>query len=48
MTARISVPQFAAQGLWSVVLVQVMDKARNTRTYNKGDPALANANFVVD
>jgi hypothetical protein len=48
MTARISVPQFAAQGMWSVVLVQVMDKARNTRTYNKGDAALLNANFMVD
>jgi hypothetical protein len=48
MTASISVPQFAAQGTWSVALVQVMDKARNTRTYNKGDPALLNGSFVVD
>jgi hypothetical protein len=48
MTARISVPQFAARGTWSVALVQVMDKARNTRTYNKGDPALVNASFMVE
>lgn len=48
IAASISVPQFAARGLWSVVLVQVMDKARNTRTYNKGDGALLNASFMVD
>jgi hypothetical protein len=48
MTASISVPQFAGRGTWSVVLVQVMDKARNTRTYNKGDAALLNASFMVD
>jgi hypothetical protein len=48
MTTRISVPQYAARGIWQVVLVQVMDKARNTRTYNKGDPALVNASFLVE
>ena len=48
ITARISVAQHVASGIWQVVLVQVMDKARNTRTYNKGDPALVNARFMVE
>jgi hypothetical protein len=48
MTARISVPQYAAKGIWRVSLVLVMDKARNTRTYNIGDPALVNASFMVE
>ncbi len=48
MIARIPVPQYAGRGTWSVVLLQVMDKARNTRTYNKNDPALANASFMVE
>ena len=48
ITTKISVPQHAASGIWQVVLLQVMDKARNTRTYNKGDPALVNARFIVE
>jgi hypothetical protein len=48
MTAQITVPQFAAQGIWRVTVAQVSDKARNTRTYNKDDPALRDASFRVD
>jgi hypothetical protein len=48
MIARITVPQFAAQGIWRVTVAQVSDKARNTRTYNKDDPALREANFRVE
>lgn len=48
MTSRIIVPQFAAQGVWRVTLVQVSDKARNTRSYNRDDPALRDAFFTVD
>jgi hypothetical protein len=48
MTARITVPQFAAKGLWKVTLAQVADKARNTRAYNRDDPALKDATFTVD
>ena len=48
MTKRIIVPQFAAKGTWRVVLAQVADKARNTRAYNRDDPALRDATFTVD
>jgi len=48
MTARITVPQFAAKGVWKVTLAQVADKARNTRAYNRDDPALRDAIFTVD
>lgn len=48
MTKRIVVPQFAAKGTWRVVLAQVADKARNTRAYNRDDPALREASFTVD
>ena len=48
MTARITVPQFAAQGVWRVTLAQVVDKARNTRAYNRNDPALRDASFTVE
>jgi len=48
MTARISVPQFAAKGIWRVSLLQILDKARNTRSYNSNDPALVNASFTVE
>jgi hypothetical protein len=48
MTARIIVPQFAAKGTWRVTLAQVADKARNTRAYNRDDPALRDAIFTVD
>lgn len=48
MITRIPVPQHAASGIWKVALVQIMDKARNTRTYNRDDPALVNASFVVE
>ena len=48
MTAKIPVPQYAANGIWRATFVQVVDKARNTRTYNTNDPALVNANFIVE
>jgi hypothetical protein len=48
MTARITVPQFAAKGVWKVTLAQVADKARNTRAYNRDDPALKDATFTVN
>jgi hypothetical protein len=48
MTAKISVPQFAAKGIWSVIWVQVTDKANNTRPYYKDDPALAGGVFRVE
>jgi hypothetical protein len=48
MIARITVPQFAAQGIWRVTIAQVSDKARNTRTYNRDDPALREAHFTVE
>jgi hypothetical protein len=48
MTARITVPQYAAQGVWRVTIAQVMDKARNTRTYNRDDPVLREASFTVE
>jgi hypothetical protein len=48
MISRITVPQFAAEGIWRVTIAQVSDKARNTRTYNKDDPALREARFMVN
>ncbi len=48
MTAKISVPQYAARGIWSVVWVQVTDKARNTHPYYRSDPVLGGASFVVE
>lgn len=48
MTAKISVPQFAAKGVWTVALVQVTDKARNSRTYNRNDPVVEQAGFTVE
>jgi hypothetical protein len=29
-------------------VAQLTDKARNTRTYNRDDPALRDASFVVE
>jgi hypothetical protein len=48
MTTKITVPQYAAKGIWKVDYLQVLDKARNARTYQGDDPALANANFTVE
>jgi hypothetical protein len=48
MTAKISVPQYAARGVWGVVWVQVTDKARNTHPYYRTDPVVAAASFVVE
>lgn len=44
----INVPQYAAKGVWRVALLQLMDKARNARSYAKGDPVLANGSFTVE
>lgn len=48
MTAHVTVPRFAAQGVWKVTLAQLADKARNTRVYNRDDPALRDAYFTVE
>ena len=40
MTAKITVPQYAARGVWSVIWLHATDKARNSHPYYKGDPAL--------
>jgi hypothetical protein len=48
MTARITVAQYAAQGIWRVTVGQVVDKAHNTRTYNRNDPVLRDAYFTVE
>jgi len=48
MIARIAVPQYAANGIWRVVVVELTDKARNKHAYNGTDPALANAYFTVE
>ncbi len=48
MSARITVPQFAARGVWRVTLAQVADRARNTRAYTRNDPALRDAAFTVE
>jgi hypothetical protein len=48
MTATVSVPQYAARGVWSVVWVQVTDKARNSHPYYKDAPVLAGARFIVE
>jgi hypothetical protein len=48
MTATITVPQYAARGIWSVAWAQVTDKANNSHAYYRNDPALAGANFTVN
>jgi hypothetical protein len=48
MTARIIVPQHAAMGNWRVTVAQVVDKARNARSYTGHDPALRDARFSVE
>jgi hypothetical protein len=48
MTARVTVPYLAGKGVWRVSLAQLMDKARNTRPYNRDDPALRDAAFTVE
>jgi hypothetical protein len=48
MISKITVPQFAAKGLWRVTFLQLIDNAHNSRNYNVGDPALANANITVE
>ena len=48
LTARITVPQFAASGIWRVASVEVTDKAHNRRIYNRADPVLAEAGFTVE
>jgi hypothetical protein len=48
MTARIVVPALASKGIWRVSLMQVVDKAHNTRNYNRNDPALLNASLTVE
>ncbi|MCU1227752.1 MAG: Ig family protein [Acidobacteria bacterium] len=46
-TGDMVVPQLAAKGTWTVVSVQVLDEARNLKSYSHADPQLANAAFTV-
>jgi hypothetical protein len=48
MTARVTVAQYAAKGVWRVSVAQVADKAGNTRSYNASDPVLGDAIFNVE
>ena len=46
-TARVVVPQYAAQGTWRVDLLRLQDRALNVREYKIDDPELASALFEV-
>ncbi len=48
LLAKINVPIHAGAGIWRVTVIELTDKARNTKTYGTGDPVLANAFFTVD
>jgi hypothetical protein len=41
------VPKLAAKGTWTVISVQVLDEARNLKSFSRADPQLANATFTV-
>jgi len=47
LTATVAVPPFAAKGTWKVTVIQILDKARNLRTYRDTDAPLAGASFEV-
>jgi hypothetical protein len=47
MVAKITVPALAAVGVWRIAVIEITDKAHNTRPYYPSDPALANATFTV-
>jgi len=44
---EIVVPVLAAKGTWSVMWVSALDDARNSKSYSRNDPVLANAAFQV-
>lgn len=46
-TGEIVVPVLAAKGTWSVMWVSALDDARNSKSYSRNDPVLANAAFQV-
>jgi hypothetical protein len=48
VTTTITVPQYAAKGIWSVSWAQVTDEAHNSQAYYRNDPALAGALFTVE
>jgi len=48
LVAKITISQFAANGIWRVVYVELTDKARNVHGYNTADPALANGFVTVE
>jgi hypothetical protein len=46
-TGDMVVPKQAAKGTWTVISVQVLDEARNLKSFSTADPQLANAKFTV-
>lgn len=46
-TGEIVVPVLAAKGTWTVMWVSALDDARNSKSYSRNDPVLANAAFQV-
>ncbi len=45
---RITVPQYAAKGRWTIQTLQVYDNANNQRTYTPADPVMGNGWFTVE
>lgn len=47
MVVKITVPPQSGVGIWRIAVIEITDKAHNTRPYYATDPALANATFTV-
>ncbi|HEX8254864.1 MAG TPA: hypothetical protein VF846_17095 [Thermoanaerobaculia bacterium] len=47
-TGKVSIPQFAAKGEWSVAYIQAHDKGNNLRAYSTSEPVVARATFRVE
>jgi hypothetical protein len=47
-TGRITVPQHAAKGVWTIAWLQALDKGHNLRAYSANDPVLARVTFRVE
>ena len=47
MVVKITVAPLSGVGIWRVAVIEITDKAHNTRPYYATDPALANATFTV-
>lgn len=45
---RITIPKFAAKGIWNISWVQLLDKGHNLKTYSSGEPVLQGAAFRVE